>query len=67
MAGNNSFLTSLLGLLDDDKFMKDVMSKPCSETEQVNVRFYLNLVEKILNQAMAIVDDVAKNTPPKVD
>ncbi|XP_010024028.2 protein SIEVE ELEMENT OCCLUSION B [Eucalyptus grandis] len=67
MAVNNSFLTSLLGLLDDDKFMKDVMSKPCSGMEQVNVRFYLNLVEKILNQAMSIVDNVAKNSPPKGD
>ncbi|KAF8016415.1 hypothetical protein BT93_H1813 [Corymbia citriodora subsp. variegata] len=67
MASNNKFMTSLLALLDDEKFMKDVVSKPCSGTEQVNVRFYLNLVQKILNQATAIVDDVAKNTPPKGD
>ncbi|KAK3417417.1 hypothetical protein EUGRSUZ_H03165 [Eucalyptus grandis] len=65
MAGNNRFMASLLALLDDDKFMRDVVSKPCSATEQVNVRCYLNLVEKILSQAIAIVDDVAKNTPPK--
>lgn len=67
MAGNNRFMASLLALLDDDKFMRDVLSKPCSATEQVNVRCYLNLVEKILSQAIAIVDDVAKNTPPKGD
>ncbi|XP_039155960.1 uncharacterized protein LOC120287279 [Eucalyptus grandis] len=67
MAGNNRFMASLLALLDDDKFMRDVVSKPCSATEQVNVRCYLNLVEKILSQAIAIVDDVAKNTPPKGD
>ncbi|KAI6693396.1 hypothetical protein NL676_021106 [Syzygium grande] len=67
MAGNNSFMTSLLALLDNDKFMKDVTSKPCWGKEQVNVKYYLNLVEKILNQAMAIVDDVAKNTQPKGD
>ncbi|XP_056174020.1 protein SIEVE ELEMENT OCCLUSION B-like isoform X1 [Syzygium oleosum] len=65
MAGSNSFMTSLLALLDHDKFMKDVESKPCCRTEQVNVKCYLNLVEKILNQAMATVDDVAKNTQPK--
>ncbi|KAF8016400.1 hypothetical protein BT93_H1801 [Corymbia citriodora subsp. variegata] len=67
MARNNRFMTSLLALLDDSKFMKDVVSKPCSGTEQINVRCYLNLVEKILNQAMTIVNDVAKNTPPKGD
>ncbi|XP_030456796.1 protein SIEVE ELEMENT OCCLUSION B-like [Syzygium oleosum] len=67
MAGNNSFMTGLLALLDNDKFMKDVTSKPCWGKEQVNVKYYLNLVEKILNQAMAIVDDVAKNTQPKGD
>ncbi|XP_030543422.1 protein SIEVE ELEMENT OCCLUSION B-like [Rhodamnia argentea] len=67
MAGNNSFMTSLLALLDDDKFMKDVASKPSRGPEPFNVKYYLNLVEKILNQAMAIVDDVAKNTRPKGD
>ncbi|KAI3442030.1 uncharacterized protein J3R85_001611 [Psidium guajava] len=67
MAGNNSFMTSLLALLDDDKFVKDVASKPSCGTEQFNAKYYLNLVEKILKQAMAIVDVVIKNTQPKGD
>ncbi|KAI6693403.1 hypothetical protein NL676_021113 [Syzygium grande] len=49
MAGNNSFMTNLLALLDNDKFMKDVTSKPCWGKEQVNVKYYLNLVEQILD------------------
>lgn len=47
MAGNKSFMTSLLDLLDDEKFMNKFTSKH-SETEQVDVKDYLSLVEKIL-------------------
>ncbi|XP_056176845.1 protein SIEVE ELEMENT OCCLUSION B-like [Syzygium oleosum] len=46
MAGNNSFMTSLLALLDSEKFMKDVTS---SGIDQVDVKYYLSLVEKILH------------------
>ncbi|KAL3727087.1 hypothetical protein ACJRO7_031913 [Eucalyptus globulus] len=48
MAGNKSFLTSLLSLLNDDNFMNDIMTNQ-SETEQVDVNDYLSLVEKILD------------------
>ncbi|KAF8016420.1 hypothetical protein BT93_H1817 [Corymbia citriodora subsp. variegata] len=67
MAANNGFMTGLLALLktDDDDFMNKVTSQPCSPTGQVDVKYCLSLVEKILNQAMDFTNDVADNTRAK--
>ncbi|XP_048133602.1 protein SIEVE ELEMENT OCCLUSION B-like [Rhodamnia argentea] len=61
MAGNNSFMTTLLALLDDDKYTNDVPSQPPSSMELVDVKYYLSVIEEILDAATA----VAENTQPK--
>ncbi|KAF8016418.1 hypothetical protein BT93_H1815 [Corymbia citriodora subsp. variegata] len=63
LAGNDGFLTGVLALLktDDNDFMKKVTSQPSSFTGK-DVEECLSLVEKILNQAMDFVNDVADNT-----
>ncbi|KAF8016421.1 hypothetical protein BT93_H1818 [Corymbia citriodora subsp. variegata] len=64
LAGNDGFLTGVLALLktDDNDFMKKVTSQPSSPTGKDVVEKCLSLVEKILNQAMDFVNDVADNT-----
>ncbi|XP_030441406.2 protein SIEVE ELEMENT OCCLUSION B-like [Syzygium oleosum] len=67
VAGNNGFMTGLLDLLktSNNDFMKIVTIQPSSTTEQVNVKYYLSLVEQIVNQAMDFANDVADNTRAK--
>ncbi|XP_039163153.1 uncharacterized protein LOC108954433 [Eucalyptus grandis] len=62
MAGNNSFMTDLLALLDnEDNLMKVVTSEPSSSTAPFDVKYYLTIIEEILDHATA----VAENTQPK--
>lgn len=62
MASNNSFMTELLALLDnEDKLMKVVTSEPSSSAAPFDVKYYLTIIEKILYHATA----VAENTQPK--
>ncbi|XP_030543444.2 protein SIEVE ELEMENT OCCLUSION B-like [Rhodamnia argentea] len=56
VAGSDGFMAGLPALLDSGDFMTNVTS---STTEEVDVKYYLSLVEKILDQAMDIADDIA--------